>query len=191
MNVIIKPLSPDLLDDFLNYFDNIAFSDNPGWSKCYCHFYHFNGTNQEFAKRTAEENRNASKDLILSGKMNGFIAYLDNKPVGWCNVNLKENFAKIPFKYKGDTLDSNKKIASIICFIIAPKHRKQGIARKLLKFAISYMKNNDYDLIEVYPSKGKNLSDAHSYRGPISLYISEGFYTYKKYKNHDIMRRKL
>ncbi|MFX1307690.1 MAG: GNAT family N-acetyltransferase [Promethearchaeota archaeon] len=191
MDVIIKPLSPDLLDDFLNYFDNIAFSDNPSWSKCYCHFYHFNGTNEQFAKRTAEENRDASKNLILSGKMNGFIAYSDDKPVGWCNVNSKENYAKIPYKYKGDTLDSNKKIASIICFIIAPAYRKQGIARELLKYAISYMKDKDYDLIEAYPRIGKTLSDAHSYRGPISLYASQGFYTYKKYKNYNVMRKEL
>ncbi|MFX0140045.1 MAG: GNAT family N-acetyltransferase [Candidatus Hodarchaeota archaeon] len=184
MDIIIKPLSPDLIDDFLYYFDNIAFSDNPDWATCYCHFYHFAGTNEQFFKRTAAENRNNSKELILTGKMNGFIAYLDEKPIGWCNINSKENFAKMPYEE-----ESNDKIASLICFIIAPSYRKQGIARQLLRYACSSSKDKGYDLIEVYPRTGENLSDAHSYRGPVSLYKSEGFTIYKEFKDYYVMRK--
>ncbi|MFX0136321.1 MAG: GNAT family N-acetyltransferase [Candidatus Hodarchaeota archaeon] len=189
MDIVIKSLSPDLIDDFLYYFDNIAFSDNPDWSVCYCHFYNFAGTNKQFSKRKKEENRNASKNLILAGKMNGLIAYLDNKPVGWCNVNSKENFARIP--YKEENSDSDQKIASIICFIISPAHRKQGIARQLLRYACSSSKDKGYDLIEVYPRKGEVLSDAHSYRGPFLLYKSEGFSIYKEFKDYYVMRKNL
>ena len=88
-------------------------------------------------------------------------------------------------------MDSEKKIASIICFIIAPAYRKQGIARKLLQFASSHLKNNGYEMIEVYPRREEDLSDAHSYRGPVSLYTSEGFSVYKKLKDYYIMRKKL
>ncbi|MFX1298483.1 MAG: GNAT family N-acetyltransferase [Promethearchaeota archaeon] len=186
MDIKIKVLTPDLLEDFLYFFENVGFSNNPNWAACYCHFYHFVGTNQQFSKRTAEENREASKKLIISGKMNGLIAYLDEKPVGWCNVNSKENYSKIPFKEKSKT-----KIASLICFVIAPSHRRQGIARSLLRYACSYLPNKGYDLIEVYPRKGKKLSDAHSYRGPISLFISEGFSIYKEFKYYYVMHKKL
>ncbi|MFX0106014.1 MAG: GNAT family N-acetyltransferase [Candidatus Hodarchaeota archaeon] len=186
MDIVIKPLSPDLIDDFLYYFDKIAFSDNPDWATCYCHFYHFAGTTKQFLKRSAEENRIKSKELILAGKMNGLIAYLDEKPVGWCNINSKENFARIPFEE-----ELNDKIASLICFIIAPSYRKQGIARQLLRYVCSNFKAKGFDLIEAYPRKGKNLSDAHSYRGPFSLYTSEGFTIYKKFKDFYVMRKNL
>ena len=43
MNIAIKALSLDLIDDFLYFFDEIAFTDNPEWSGCYCVFYHHNG----------------------------------------------------------------------------------------------------------------------------------------------------
>ena len=36
--IVIKRLSPNLLDDFLYFFDDIAFRDNPEWSHCYCRF---------------------------------------------------------------------------------------------------------------------------------------------------------
>ena len=183
-NIKIKALTADLLEDFLEYFDNIAFSDNPDWATCYCHFYHFPGTPQQFFKRAAEENRNASKELILSGKMKGYLAYYEEKPVGWCNVNSKENYAKIPFEEK-----INNKIASLICFVIAPSYRKQGIARKLLKYACSDSQEKGYELFEVYPRKGEKLSDAHSYRGPVSLYESEGFSIYREFKDYYVMRK--
>ncbi len=185
-DIEIKALTPDTLEDFLYYFDSVAFSDNPDWGTCYCHFYHFSGKPKQFFIRTAEENRKASKELILSEKMNGYIAYLDKKPVGWCNVNSKENYAKIPFKEK-----SKDKIASLICFIIAPSYRKQGIARNLLKYACSASQEKDYDIFEAYPRKGETLSDANSYRGPVSLYTSEGFSIYKEFKDYYVMRKKL
>ncbi|MFW9876438.1 MAG: GNAT family N-acetyltransferase [Candidatus Thorarchaeota archaeon] len=186
MDINIKPLTPKPLDDFLYFFEKVAFSDNPNWATCYCHFYHFSGTNEQFFKRTAEENREASKKLILSGKMTGFIAYLNNKPIGWCNVNSKDNYAKIPYKEK-----SKDKIASLICFVVAPAHRKRGVARQLLNYACSNLADKGYDLIEVYPRKGESLSDAHSYRGPFSLYTSEGFSIYKEFKDYYVMRKKI
>ena len=29
MNIIVNPLSPDLLEDFLFFFDNMVFTENP------------------------------------------------------------------------------------------------------------------------------------------------------------------
>ena len=78
MSLIIKQLDSNLLDDFLDYFDNVAFTDNPGWSKCYCQFYHFEGKRNEWLHSTSKQNRNAAIDMITSGHMNGFIAYKNN-----------------------------------------------------------------------------------------------------------------
>jgi len=189
MDITIKQLDSSLLDDFLYYFDKVAFTDNPGWSGCYCQFYHFEGKRSEWVKRTGKQNRNAAIDLITSGHMNGFLAYKNEKPVGWCNTNLKERFPllvqdkDINYPYKG-------KIASIVCFIIAPEYRKQGIARKLLQFINESYKSKKFDLLEAYPRKNVK-SDAHNYKGPLSLYESEGFSIYKEFENFYIVRKNL
>ena len=39
--VVVKELIPSLRDDFLLFFDHVAFADNPDWSDCYCSAYHF------------------------------------------------------------------------------------------------------------------------------------------------------
>jgi len=33
--LVVKELTPSLRDDFLHFFDNVAFADNPEWSDCY------------------------------------------------------------------------------------------------------------------------------------------------------------
>jgi len=189
MTITIKALSPELLDDFLFFFDNIAFTDNPDWSKCYCHFYHFNGTGKQFQKTTAEHNRNASKQLILEKKMHGYLAYKDEKPIGWCNANVKENFSKSMLGKKIVKV-SGGKIASIVCFIIAPGHRRQGLARQLLKTACSDYNSKGYDILEAYPRKG-DLSEALHYHGPLSLYDSEGFTIREEFKDYYIVHKLL
>ena len=189
MDLIIKPLTPDLLEDFLNFFDNIAFSDNPEWGGCYCHFYHFPGSMEEWGKATTEQNRNATKKMIKEKKMKGFLAFIDNEPSGWCNINAKDAYKKTPVDTEPEDTPEGK-MASIVCFLIAPLHRKKGIARKLLKNAIKTLKEEGFNWIEAYPRKG-DLSDAHSYHGPVSLFASEGFSIVKEDEHFLLMRKHL
>src|SRR5215831_8047809 len=77
--MVIKELTPELRDDFLYFFDKVAFADNPDWSDCYCSLYHF-------ANRSKEETRGEAADQIEKGRIHGFLAYDNGKPVGWCNA---------------------------------------------------------------------------------------------------------
>jgi hypothetical protein len=83
-DIEIRPLTPELADDFLRFFDRDAFMDNPDWSGCYCLFYQFNGDNWDTA--TPEQNRATKEDLIRRGEAHGYLAYLDGTPVGWCHA---------------------------------------------------------------------------------------------------------
>jgi len=189
LDVIIKPLTPDLIEDFLNFFDNIAFSDNPDWGGCYCHFYHFAGNMEQWGEATKEHNRDATKTLIKEEIMKGLLAFVNNEPAGWCNVNSKDVYEKIPVDNESeDTLKG--KIASVVCFLIAPDYRKKGVARKLLNHAINMLKEKGYAWIEAYPRKGE-LSDAYSYHGPVSLFDSEGFSVVKEDEHFLLMRKSL
>ena len=187
MELIIKSLAANLLDDFIEYFENVGFTDNPEWDECYCYYHHCPGGIKEFDKQTKEEHKIASIELIRSGKLNGFLAYSNGKPIGWCKADLKENFVNLPFK-DDETSLNNVKLASVACFLIAPTQRRQGIARKLLQYACSSFSNHGYNIVEGYPRKGMH-SDAHSYHGPLSLYESEGFMIFKELENFYVTRK--
>jgi GNAT superfamily N-acetyltransferase len=189
MDIEIKPLSPDLIDDYLYYFDEVAFSDNLDWSACYCYFHHYPGSAKKWMKRTKELNREDAKIAVLNGIINGFLAYDDGKPIGWINADFKDGYVKTPYEKKIKPI-SEGITASIVCMIVASSHRKKGIARKLLKEALLKLKERGIKWVEAYPRLGE-LSDAHHYHGPLSLYKSEGFSIVKELKNMVVVLKEI
>ena len=189
MVVEIKALKPALLDDFLHFFDDIGFVDNPGWSVCYCQFYQNALTNKEWGRCTKEQNRKAAIEKILNNEMNGFIAYLNSEPIGWVNAASKGSYPKFRQIEEIDEAE-NENIGSIVCFLIDPSHRKQGIASQLLKHVSTEFRAKGYKVLEAYPRKGVS-KDPQNYHGPLSMYLSEGFTVYQDFKNMIIVRKEL
>jgi ribosomal protein S18 acetylase RimI-like enzyme len=189
MNFTIKKLEPSTMDDFLFFFDKIGFSDNKDWQGCYCHFYHFKGDRKDWGDRNGEANKNASIKLISSNKMTGFLVYDKDQPIGWCNANIKENFPALVSDSEINYV-TNEKIASIVCFLIAPEYRRMGIARKLLNYIQETFKNENFDYLEAYPRRNVT-SAAHNYKGPLPMYEKEEFKIFKEFKDYYIVRKKL
>src|SRR5207247_1308094 len=52
-SLVVKELSPSLRDDFLLFFDKVAFADNLDWSDCYCSLYHFANKGKAESRRQA------------------------------------------------------------------------------------------------------------------------------------------
>lgn len=173
MNIEIKELSIDLLDDWLYYFDNVAFSDNKGWSGCYCLHYHWNSELEYDWKETGKtDNRETAVKLIKNGVIKGYLAYNDGNVVGWCNTNDKQAYDTVLFKFHWNDSERDKKIKSIVCFNIAPDMRNKGVASMLLDRVCIDAINEKYEYIEAYPY---NNGDNKDYHGPLSMYEKRGF----------------
>jgi ribosomal protein S18 acetylase RimI-like enzyme len=186
MDILIKPLSSDLLNDYLFFFDNIVFTENPDWSRCYCYSFHFIGTNDQWNK---DENRSSVIKYIKENKMAGYLAFHGNKPVGWCNANNRLNYQRL-LKYY-DLIDNPAdKVCSIVCFVISPEFRRKGIAQKILEQIIIDYSSLDYDYLEAYPGKGK-LSCENHYKGPLDLFKKHNFQIAKEYDDYYVVRKYL
>jgi GNAT superfamily N-acetyltransferase len=187
MNIEIKSLSTETLDDFLFFFDNIVFCDHPDWSVCYCYSFHFVGSGEEWNNK--EKNRSSVINLINKGHMKGYLAYIDGKPVAWCNSNDKNNYERLKLSKE---LWGNKsfKICSVVCFLVAPKERGKGLATKLLERVCKDYKDLGYDYIESYPKKGK-ATDEEQFIGPAVMYKKSGFVIKKEFNDYIIMQKKL
>jgi hypothetical protein len=91
-NIKIKKLSPDLANDYFNFFDNVAFSDHEDWSWCYCTYYHFDEDVEKKLDGTGKDGlRNEAKLLINENIIQGYLAYKEKNVVGWCNCGNKMN----------------------------------------------------------------------------------------------------
>lgn len=186
MEITIKPLSGDVLDDYLFFFDHIEFSENPDWSKCYCYSFHFTGPPETWQK---ERNRAAVSKLINNGKMKGYLAYFGDTPVGWCNVNARKNYPRLPHTYK--IVDpGTEKILSVVCFVIRPEYRNQGISNLLLEQVIEDHSFRFFDYLEAYPAN-RESSCERNYKGPFRLYQKKGFFVLQEYDEYSIVRKSL
>ena len=186
MELEIRPLTPDLLEDYLDFFDNAAFADHPEWGQCYCLHFHFEpawdaedaGLENPWRERVAR--------FVREGKVQGYLAYADGKVAGWCNANDRENYAALKYK-EGD---GDKKIKPVVCFLVAPELRGKGIATKLLERVCADAVAGGYDFIEGYPPAGDcDMYAAH--HGTVGLFEKCGFGIHKQAGKDCIMRKYL
>lgn len=190
MTIEIKKLSPDLLNDFLFYFDNVAFADHAEWSGCYCVEPHLcESVAEELPKGVKSKCRDYAIDFIKSGKLQGYLAYHAGKAVGWCNVNDKLNYEKIKaIKELQTDEDDKQKIKSIMCFNTAVNMRGKGIATELLKRICDDSFAENYDIVEAYPYKGEP-NVFYYFSGPINMYKKAGFKVCRELEQEFIVRK--
>lgn len=186
MSFDIHPLTKDLKEDYLFFFDNIVFEENPDRSSCYCCDYHFLAPVETC---TRDVSRPFVSNLIDEGKFSGYLVYDGDQPVGWCNANNRSNYQRLLRDF--DLVDNpNDKVCSIVCFLIDPNHRRQGIAQQIVQRIVTDYADLGYDYIEAYPRKGA-LSSEDNFKGPKELYERFDFKVHKEHDNYYVMRRQL
>lgn len=190
--IVIRPLSPELCEDWLQYFDGVAFKDHEEWAFCYCLEGHLTPKEQE-EWTDQKERREKAIELIYAGKLQGYLAYLDGEVVGWCNVNDRENYRYLTSMFQSigyqDKKTENTRVKAIFCFLISPEYRGRGVAQDLLNRVCEDAAGDGYDCVEVYPFTDRALE--FQYHGTIQMYEQNGFNEAADLKYVKVMRKQL
>ena len=168
--VIVHKLTPDLLPAYLDFFDRLAFHDNPEWSKCYCNCFYADHCKKPWNDWTAGENRQSVAERIQAGQMWGHLAFAEDQAVGWCGAGPKD---AIPI-FNADAHEDREHIGAITCFVVAQAFRGKGIARQLLRSVLQDFAAMKLEIAEAYPRPGATTATENHF-GPLSLFYSEGF----------------
>jgi ribosomal protein S18 acetylase RimI-like enzyme len=182
-DVTVRAISPDQHDVVLHYFDMVAYADNPNWSKCYC----AERLVEDYGSRTKEQNRAFRSQLILSAKANGLVAYRLGRVVGWCHAAPKSELLNV----EGE---KDPKVGAIVCFVVAPDQRRQGVATTLLEAALEHLRKRGMTAAEAYPVLGEIDPTRWSqinYMGPLPMFVKAGFEIVEKDADRAIVRRTL
>ena len=196
LDLEIIALTPDKLDDYLYFFENVAHTDNRQWDRCYCVDYcsDKNLYVGDFDAISADERREYAVRYVKEGILQGYMAYADGKMAGWCNANDRASCRNCTGwrQIFGSTRceDETAKIKSIFCFTVAPAMRSKGIAEALLKKVIEDAVRSGYDFVEGYPNKSET-DMYYNYVGPEALYRKLGFEKYGETENRYVYRKKL
>lgn len=177
----IQELNPDMIQKYIDFFENRAFSDGNMNKGCYCVWHHWTEKHEyERSQLPIEERplckKNYAIELIKHNRLHGFAVYYDDEIVGFCNADRKENyfrFSKENFPESWTRTDERDKVLALVCFTVAPEHRGKGIAKKMLEYACEFAKRNGYNYIESYPSDGE--FNPHNCCGNRSMYERQGF----------------
>jgi GNAT superfamily N-acetyltransferase len=177
----IRPVSPDQHDAVLRYFDLVAYADNPKWSDCYC----MERLVPDWDRRTKERNRAARSELMRSAKANGLVAYRLGRVVGWCHAAPKRELLNLPTGQDDD-------VGAVVCFVVAPDARRQGIATALLGAAVTHLRERGVTAVEAYPRPGDEDATPQSlYVGPLAMYVRAGFEPVREFADFTVVRKSL
>jgi GNAT superfamily N-acetyltransferase len=184
--ISIKALSPELQQDFLRFFDGTAFSDNPRWASCYCQCFYEDHSVVKWSERTAPQNRSLACERIERGEMQGYLAYCDGTPVGWCNAAPRTLLHALD----DEPTDDAEKVGAIMCFLVEPSHRGRGVARALLEAACNGLRAQGLRIAEANP-RTASVSAAENHFGPLSMYLSAGFTVHREDDDGSVYVRRM
>jgi GNAT superfamily N-acetyltransferase len=180
-SIVVKPLTPELGADFLRFFDHergVAFADNPEWATCYCHFYHVPRA-LDWPAMSGSQNRTAMQARIEVGATEGFLAFDGEEVVGWLNAQPRH---ELPHCFDRMRIEPTPlpceafEAAVIVCFVVAPQRRRQGISRALLVAALASFAARGLKVVDAFPFKsGASELAADHYHGSLSLFLDQGF----------------
>lgn len=141
------------------------------------------------AEASNADRRAALHDRVEASVPIGLLAYLDGEPAGWCSVAPRSTFRPLVpgggnarerpghaaegLGHAEEAPEPAENIWSITCFFIPRKHRRTGLAGRLLDAAVEHSFQNGADLVEAYPVD----PDSPSYRfmGFVEMFRRRGF----------------
>ncbi|OFZ52075.1 MAG: hypothetical protein A2381_06095 [Bdellovibrionales bacterium RIFOXYB1_FULL_37_110] len=140
-----------------------------GWCNCVAWWL---PTWDGWDQRSAEDNREFRNSLFEQSEFDGYLLYLDEKPIGWCQCGRRDRFSKLVTQSK---LDPSPETWAITCLVIIPAYRKKGFAHIFLKDILTDLENKGIKHVQGFPKCGQTLSDGEAWTGPESLFVKAGF----------------
>ena len=189
-DIEVLDVTPNRVADYQKFFDDYAFRDFPAWQDCYCMETHRTQKDEEWAARTADDNRRDMSQMVSGGKVTALLAYADGKPVGWCNYGQTTHLSGVMHRFGLEAADHHD-VGSIGCFVIAAQYRGHGVASRLLDAATERLRARGLRAVEAYPARDGDDSAQSNYRGPLSMYLRAGFEPYREADRYVVVRKRL
>ena len=192
--ITIKQLTPELNADYLDFFDNRAFTDNNPNGPCYC-----TSPNQdeETIKQMVREFkdfgvkqtlRKYAEEMLNKNMIHGYLAYDGGVSVGWCNAADIDSYVGFVPDFAKENVCG--KTISIVCFEVAPEYRGKGIASAFIERVCQDARSQGFSAVEGY-AKLSDKKNEFDYHGSIHLYQKAGFIEVMRKNGQAVMRKEL
>ena len=165
MALRVERFGPATREDFSRLHSD---ANGAGWCRCVAWWV---PTWDGWGARSAQENAELRERLCDAGEYDGLLAYEGNVSVGWCQLGPRDRLEKLVQQLE---LEPDPGAWAVSCFLVAPSHRRRGVASALLEAAIGSARENGASTLQAYPRRGAT-PDEDAWTGPERLYSSCGF----------------
>jgi ribosomal protein S18 acetylase RimI-like enzyme len=99
---------------------------------CWCAYFRMRST--EFSTATVVAHRAALERAVNTAatekRAAGLLAYRDRQPLGWISVGPRIDYERLQHSRALAPIDEHP-VWSVVCFVVSPEARGQGVARTL------------------------------------------------------------
>lgn len=162
------------------HFDALARLFEAACSSCFCAYWHFEGTKNEWLDRCAHlpgENAAELRTRLADGRA-GVAALEDGRALGWMKLVPRRAVPKLrrlPV-YRALDLGPEDTTYSVGCFLVDPAARHRGVARAMLEAAPRIAREWGARALEGYPRRSSEpLHDEEAWQGPERLFAELGW----------------
>jgi GNAT superfamily N-acetyltransferase len=181
----VAPLDPGNLRVFDALFEACG-------SGCFCRYWHFEGTKNEWLARTFEaprQNQDEQHSLVERDDLGarGLLATDDDDSaaaLGWMKLAPRARMTKLrrlgPYRsLQDDSATQGDAVWVIGCLLVHPAHRGRGVARRLIAAADDHVRAWGGSAVEAYPRGTADatvrLHPEEAWMGTDALFASLGF----------------
>lgn len=144
---------------------------------CWCMYWRRPRGGQLWEQKKGRPNRDAFRRLIKAGRVYGALAFVGERPVGWCCLGPRGDFARLE-RTKPLATDWDQRTWSIVCLFVKSKWRSRGVATELVAQAVKVARSQGAGRVEAYPvvpKSDKPIPAAFAWTGVPAIYESCGF----------------
>lgn len=151
---------------------------------CQCAFLRMSAAEFDAADPAARRDVHlqAIRTAHRAGSKAGQIALDDHGPVGWVSLGPRTDFPRLEhtrlITATADEVPSiDGPLWSIVCFVIATRARRRGVATALLRKVVDWAGEQEIAVLEGYPvdTDGQKRPGAALWHGTVGLFEQAGF----------------
>jgi GNAT superfamily N-acetyltransferase len=159
-------------------------------SRCWCRYFALTGPEYS-ALEPAGRKAQLQEKFDAASPSPGVLAFRGGQPVGWCAVEPRTCYPRLlrsrvlrlaetsaPAAAGAIDPELTGAVWSVTCFVVAPGHRRSGVAEALLRAAVDHARVHGADVVEGYPVDRElrpKAGAADLYHGTLNLFLRAGF----------------
>lgn len=137
---------------------------------------YWRSTNKDFQAAKGRTNKMKLKELTDSAQPLGVVAYLEDRPIGWCSISPRKCLERLKTSRYFKPVD-DADVWAITCLFVLPEQRRQGLSVTLIRAACAYAERLGATIIESYPlvAPGRAVPDPFAWVGFAGTFERAGF----------------